>query len=136
MMKGGGLSTEELSKKHLCFGVDGVNVFQGGKIGVTKQIKDSWAPFSTSVHYVAHYINLAGQSLGYLTFIAKIERYMLNTYGYFNHSPKRHLQFQKLAQTLETKGNKILKNVKTKWMSMLDPLKKIMVVHHPLLVVM
>jgi hypothetical protein len=103
---------------------------------VTKQIKDSWAPFSTSVHYVAHYINLAGQSLGYLTFIAKIERYMLNTYGYFNHSPKRHLQFQKLAQTLETKGNKILKNVKTKWMSMLDPLKKIMVVHHPLLVVM
>jgi hypothetical protein len=27
MMKGGGLSMEELSKKHLCFGVDGVNVF-------------------------------------------------------------------------------------------------------------
>jgi uncharacterized protein related to proFAR isomerase len=27
MMKGGGLSKEELSKKLLCFGVDGVNVF-------------------------------------------------------------------------------------------------------------
>jgi hypothetical protein len=27
MMKGGGLSREELFKKLLCFGVDGVNVF-------------------------------------------------------------------------------------------------------------
>ncbi len=65
---------------------------------------------------------------------------MLNMYGYFSHSPKIHLGFQKLVQTLETKekkifknvqileakGNKILKNVKTKWMSMLDPLKNIM----------
>jgi hypothetical protein len=27
MMKGGGLSWEKLSKKRLCFGVDGMNVF-------------------------------------------------------------------------------------------------------------
>jgi len=47
----------------------------------------------------------------------------LNMYGYFNNSLKRHLEFQGLAQTLETKGNKILKNVKTRWMSMLEPLK-------------
>jgi hypothetical protein len=40
MMKGGVLSMEELSKKFLCFGVDGVNVFQGGKTKVTKQNKD------------------------------------------------------------------------------------------------
>jgi hypothetical protein len=60
---------------------------------------------------------------------------MLNMYGYFNHSPKRHLEFQRLAQTLKTKGNKIIKNVKTRWMSMLDPLKRIMAKYHPLLVV-
>ncbi len=40
MMKGGRLSMEELSKKFLCFGVDGVNVFQGGKTKKTKQNKD------------------------------------------------------------------------------------------------
>jgi len=57
-------------------------------------------------------------------------------YGYFSHSPKRHLEFQRLAQTLETKGNKILKNVKTRWMSMLNPLKKIMAKYCPLLTVM
>ncbi len=61
---------------------------------------------------------------------------MLNMYGYFNHSPKRHLEFQRLAQTLETKGNKILKNVKTRWMSMLDPLKRIMAKYHPLFTMM
>jgi len=37
---------------------------------------------------------------------------------------------------METKGNKILKNVKMKWMSMFKPLKIIMVNYHPLLVVM
>jgi hypothetical protein len=40
-MKGGGLSRKELSKKFLCFRANGVNVFQGGKNGVTKEIKDS-----------------------------------------------------------------------------------------------
>jgi hypothetical protein len=40
MMKGGVLSMKELSKKFLCFGVDGVNVFQGSKTKVTKQNKD------------------------------------------------------------------------------------------------
>jgi hypothetical protein len=40
-MKGEGLSKEELSKKFLCFGANGVNAFQGGKNGMTKQIKKS-----------------------------------------------------------------------------------------------
>jgi hypothetical protein len=48
----------EISKKLLCFGVDGVTVFQGSKIGVTKQIKGSHAPFFMGVHCVAHCINL------------------------------------------------------------------------------
>jgi hypothetical protein len=37
---------------------------------------------------------------------------------------------------MEIKGNKILKNVKTQWMSMLDPLKGIMVEYKPLLAIM
>jgi hypothetical protein len=57
-------------------------------------------------------------------------------YGCFSHSPKKHLEFQRFAQTLETMGNKILKNVKTKWMSMLDLLKRIMVEYRFLLTVM
>jgi hypothetical protein len=56
-------------------------------------------------------------------------------YGYFNHSPKRRLKFYKLTQILKMKGNKILKNVKTRWMSMLESLKNIMVEYHILLLV-
>jgi hypothetical protein len=74
--------------------------------------------------------------LGDLIVIPKIEGFMLNMYAYFNHSPKNYLEFQSLAQTLETKGNKILKNVKTRWMSMLDPWKRIMAKYHPLLAMM
>jgi hypothetical protein len=37
---------------------------------------------------------------------------------------------------METKGNKILKNVKTQWISMLDPLKRIIVEYKPFLVIM
>jgi hypothetical protein len=93
MMEGGGLSKEELSKKLLCFAVDGVNMFQGSKTKMTKQIKDSWTPFSMDVHCVAHHINFATQSLGDLTLIAKNEGFMLNMYGYFGHSLTRHLEF-------------------------------------------
>jgi hypothetical protein len=63
MMKGGGLNKEELSKKFLCFGANGMNVFKGGKIKVTKQIKDSWAPFFMGVH--AHYTKICTRN-GYL----------------------------------------------------------------------
>jgi len=73
---------------------------------------------------------------GNLTFIIKIEVFFKNMYGYFSHSPKRHLEFQRLVQTLKIKGNKIFKNVKTRWMSMLDALKMIMVEYYPLFVMM
>jgi len=37
---------------------------------------------------------------------------------------------------MESKGNKILKNVKMQWMFMLNPLKKIMSQYKPLLAIM
>ncbi len=45
MMKGGGLTKEDLSKKFLCFEVDEMNVFQHGKTNVTKEIKILWHLF-------------------------------------------------------------------------------------------
>ncbi len=37
--------------------------FLGENKGVTRQIRDIWAPFSMGVHCVAHRINLAMQPL-------------------------------------------------------------------------
>jgi hypothetical protein len=49
---GGGLSFVIITKKLLCFGVDGVSTFQGIKIGVTKQINTNYSPFYIGVHYM------------------------------------------------------------------------------------
>jgi hypothetical protein len=59
---------------------------------MTKQIKDLRAPFSMGVHCVDHRINLSIQSLSDLIFIARMESFMFNMYGYFNHSLKQHLK--------------------------------------------
>ncbi len=130
------MTREDVAKKLLCFGADVASIFQGGKTRVIKQIKETWAPFSMGVHCVAHRTNLAVQYLSNLTFITYIEAFMVNLYNYFNHSPKQLLKFQKLATTMETKVNKIIKNVKTHWMSMLEPLKQIMTKYRPLFGVM
>ncbi len=88
------------------------------------------------VHHVVHRTTFGNlKSPRDLTFIARIEVFMMNMYGYFNHSPKRHLKFYKLTQIWKVKGSKILKNVKTRWMSMLEPLKNIMVKYHIFLLV-
>lgn len=48
----GGMISEDLSNKLLCFGVDGVLIFQRGKIGIMDKKKDSWASFFMGVHFV------------------------------------------------------------------------------------
>ena len=39
------------------------------------------------------------------------------------HSFKMHLEFVKLVEVMETKGLKLLKNVQTCWMLLLEPLR-------------
>jgi hypothetical protein len=53
------------------------------------------------VHCVAHWVNLAVEFLFNLTLLVQLEVLM------------EHLEFQKLVAAMETKGNKILMNVKT-----------------------
>ena len=47
-------------------------------------------------------------------------------YSYFCLSLKRHLEFQKLADIVETKGLRMLRNDKTRWNSLVAPLRRIM----------
>jgi hypothetical protein len=41
------------------------------------------------------------------------------------HNPKKIVMFQKLVDLLDTKGNKLLRNVKTRWTSMLSLMKHV-----------
>jgi len=121
-----GLAEGEVAKRLVCFGADGVSVFQGSRNGVTTQMRQHMAPFMFGMHCMAHRTNLAVEPLSNLPLVAKVEELCQSMYAYFSHSPKRHLEFQKLADLVETEGRRMLRNVKTRWLSLLEPLKRVM----------
>ncbi len=51
-------------------------------------------------------------------------------------APFKHLEFSKLAEIMETQSNKVLKNVKTRWILMLEPTKRVMSEYRTLVVKM
>jgi hypothetical protein len=55
---------------------------------------------------MAHQTNK--QILSSLLLVIHLEHLLQTLHNYFAHSPKRHLEFTKLTEMLETKGNKIL----------------------------
>jgi hypothetical protein len=59
---------------------------------------------------------------------------LANLYTYFFKSPQKHLECLKLAELMETKGLKILRNIKTRWISMLVPTVRVMNEYRTLLV--
>jgi hypothetical protein len=43
-----------------------------------------------------------------------LENLFQTLYAYFSESPKKHLEFNKLVEIMETQGNKLLKNGQNK----------------------
>ncbi len=91
--------------------------------------------YLSSVHCMAHRTNLV-ITLSFLKLISKVESLLAEMYNYFAHSFKQYLEFCKLAESLESKGNKLLKNIKTQWISMLSPCKKFFIKYKLLVVKM
>ncbi len=67
--------------------------------------------------------------------VAKLEDLSQSLYFYFSSSPKCHLEFTKLVEMVEI-GLKILQNVSIWWISMLKPLRQVMVEYKILIVKM
>jgi len=53
-------------------------------------------------------------------------------YSFFSHNPKMQMEFLKLANLMKAKGSKILCNVKTCWINMLQLTKRAMAMYMPL----
>jgi len=121
-----GLTPPLIASKLIYFGADGVSAFQGKRKGVSKQLKESWAPFVHAQHCLAHKLNLVYKILSELPIFDACEELLRLTYNYFTHNPKKHNEFQELAQLMETKGLKMLKNVKTRWVSLISPLWRVL----------
>jgi hypothetical protein len=81
-------------------------------------------------------MNLAIEVLEKLPILDKIEAMLGDIYSYFCKSPKKHMEFLKLAEVMETKGLKILRNIKTQWISMLSPVVRIMNEYQTLIIKM
>lgn len=77
------------------------------------------------VHYFARPTNLVVEAMSKQLTLVKIEGLFGGLYSFFAHMPKQHLEFTQLAQTLDSNGFKILWNYKTRWISMLFPLKRV-----------
>ncbi len=76
---------------------------------------------------MAHRTNLAIQVLSNLPVVVKLENLLQSLYSYFSSSYEHHLEFCKLVEIVETGRLKILQNVNTWWISMLELLKRVMV---------
>ncbi|KAG0572981.1 hypothetical protein KC19_VG138700 [Ceratodon purpureus] len=124
--KGGGISKQECVNKLASFGADGVNTFQGKRSRVVKQLQNRFAPRVMGIHCMAHRTNLAVEALSKLEVVSRIEAMLASLFRFFSKSPKRHREYQALAEHMNSKGLKILRNVKTRWISMLSPALRIM----------
>jgi hypothetical protein len=85
---------------------------------------------------MVHRTNLAVKPLSNLPMVQKIEKLLQSLYSYFYASPKRCNEYQKLAEIVETSGLKILQNVTTCWISLLEPLKRVLGEYKTLIVKM
>jgi hypothetical protein len=54
------------------------------------------------------------QALFKLNMVCKLENLFQSLYAYFIESPKKHLEFNKLVEIMETQGNKLLKKCQNK----------------------
>jgi hypothetical protein len=122
----GGLPGPEIAAKFVSFGADGVSVFQGVRTRVTVQLKEKHAPFVYGMHYMSHRTNLIVQTLSQVPLVMRIEELLQSLYSFFSHSPKRNQELADLANIVETAGQRILRNVKTRWISCLEPVKRLM----------
>jgi regulator of sigma D len=86
--------------------------------------------------HVAHCTNLTVLSLSGLPMVKKLEAFCNSLHSYFSSSPKWYLEFNKLAEVVETSGLKILGNVKTRWILLLEPMKHVLLEYKTLIVKM
>ncbi len=82
---------------------------------------------------MAHSCNLAFKIMSSLGIVNNIKDLSQSCHAYFAHNLKMHLVFTKLIDIMETKGLKMLKNMKTQWISLLDALWNFFSKYKPLL---
>jgi hypothetical protein len=121
-----GVSVEVLGAKFISIKANGNNVFQGSRNSAIIQMKEIMAPFFMGMHCYVHRTNLVMFVFSKFSLVVELEVLFQAMYPFFSHSLKKYLEFQKLCEMFMEKGNKMFRNVKTKWISMLSLMQRVM----------
>jgi len=119
----------------IAFGADGVSTFKATKSSVIVQFFKRHVVFMVDVHCMTHCTNLVAQTLSNFEVVKHVEdpfQVSVVLYFDFSSSPKHTLEFQNFATCSEFEGNNILRNVKTRWISMFGLAKRVFQEYKPL----
>ena len=115
----GGLSNQRIRERLITFKANGVFTIQGAKSSIIVQLINKYASFMIGVHSMAHQSDLDVQIVPNFEVMKHVEDLLATLYFYFSSFLKCTLKFLKLVACLESRDNEILRNVKTRWISML-----------------
>jgi hypothetical protein len=77
------LNETKVANKLVCFGANGMIIFQGLKPDVTTQLMQKHIPFVSGVHYMTQHTNPVVQTLSGLTLVVKIKTLFIGIYNFF-----------------------------------------------------
>lgn len=108
MIDFGGLILEDLVGKLVSIGCNDNIVFQDHRTRVTQQFKEKVVPFVMRVHCFAHKTAITIITLFDVSLMHPLEFLLHSLYIFFSQSSKNFAKFQKSADLLQIKGNKLL----------------------------
>jgi hypothetical protein len=121
-----GLVEEEFIFWCVCLRCDGDSMFQGHHTSIIVQAKDNAISYFINLHCMKHKTNPITIVLSKLYSNIVHWDNVASIIHFFAHNPNECLKFSKLIETfptmlptrLITKGQKLLRNIKTHWISM------------------
>jgi hypothetical protein len=113
----GGMDHLMITKRLLCVGADGALVMKGQRNGLCIRLQLLASLYMLSILCMDHRMNLAFKIVSKFPSVSKVEYIVREAYAYFSHSSKQFSEFKKFVDGV-TNGNKLLKDVDTRWTSL------------------
>jgi hypothetical protein len=97
---------------------------QGKRNRLFVRLQLSASPYMLSIHCMAHRMNLSFKIVRKFSLVSKVEYLVRKAYAYFYRSPTWFSKFKFFSNGV-TNGNKLLKYVDTRWISLNVPSQRL-----------
>ena len=119
------MTAYQLGKKLVCLGSDGCAALLGQETGLYVQMVQKLAPHMASVWCNAHRGQLAGKVLSEVPVVESVTKLVGAASTHFCKSPQRQGELQACQADLGMDQLKVLRDVSTRWISLLRPLERL-----------